>query len=164
MTIVVNVSDVKVSNGPQDVLATYSLGSCIAIAVFDPAARVGGLLHYQLPSASIDPARAQENPAMFGDTGMALLLQRVASLGAQKQRLKVKLAGGAQMLNDTSLFNIGKRNHAAIRKILWQNGMFIEGEEVGGTAPRNMYLSIADGKVIIKTMTGTQSATMKVSA
>lgn len=160
MTIVVNVSDAKVSNVRREVLATYSLGSCIAVALFDPVARVGGLLHYQLPSASIDPARAQVNPAMFGDTGMALLLQRMADMGGQKQRLKVRLAGGAQMLNDTNLFNIGKRNHASIRKILWQHGMFVDAEEVGGTAPRNMYLSIADGNVIIKTF----AATQKVSA
>ena len=164
MTIVVNVSDAKLSDDFRDVLATYSLGSCVAVALFDPVRHVGGLLHYQLPSASLDLERAEANPAMFADTGMELLLRRMADLGAKKQRLKVRLAGGAQILNDATLFNIGKRNHAAIRKILWQNGMFVDAEEIGGTAPRNLYLSIADGNVTIKTLAATLGATTKVSA
>lgn len=164
MTIVVNVSDAKLSNDPRDVLATYALGSCIAVALYDPVARVGGLLHYQLPSASLDPARARTNPAMFADTGMESLLHRMSELGAEKRRLKVRMAGGAQILNDSALFNIGKRNHAAIRKILWQNGMFVDAEEIGGAAPRNLYLSIADGNVIIKTLAANRGAATKVSA
>lgn len=150
MTTVVNVSDAKVSNDPLDVLATYSLGSCIAVALYDPVTRVAGLLHFQLPTSSLDLGRADANPAMFADTGIALLLKGMASLGAAKARLKVQLAGGAQMLEDAGMFNIGKRNHAAFRKIFWQHGMFVDREEVGGTTPRNVYLNVADGAVTIK--------------
>jgi len=151
MTIVVNVSDARASNDPADVLATYSLGSCIGVALYDATSRVGGLLHFQLPSSTIDPNRAAQSPLMFADTGMAHLLAQMEKLGAQKRRMKVKLCGGAQMLNDNNLFNIGRRNHAAIRKVLWQQGMLIDGEDVGGNSPRNMYLSLADGTVQVKT-------------
>ena len=158
MTTIVHVSDARVSRDPRDVLATYSLGSCIAVVLYDPAAGVGGMLHYQLPTSSLDLGRASANPAMFADTGMELLLKGMAALGAGKSRLKVQMAGGAQMLNDAGLFNIGKRNHTAIRKILWQAGMFIDREEVGGTAPRNVYLNLADGTVTIKTLRATAAA------
>lgn len=47
-------------------------------------------------------------------------------------------------------FDIGKRNYLAIRKILWKNGMFIDAEDVGGCSPRTLYMSIADGVVIVK--------------
>lgn len=151
MNIVVNVSDAKSSGDPQDTIVTYSLGSCIGVTLYDPIAKVGGMLHFQLPTSTIDPGRAQQNPMMFADTGMAELLAQLQSKGAQKRRLKVKLAGAAQMLNDNNLFNIGRRNHAAIRKLLWQHGMLIEGEDVGGSSPRTVYLCVSDGAVTVKT-------------
>jgi len=149
---IVNVSDARVSANPADVLATYALGSCIGITMYDPISRVGGMLHYQLPTSSIDPQRAAEKPLMYADTGMAWLLSQLSASGADKRRLRIKLAGAAQMLNDNNLFSIGRRNHAAIRKILWQGGMLIDGEDVGGTTPRNMHLKISDGAVTITTM------------
>jgi chemotaxis protein CheD len=158
MTITINVSDARASADPADTLVTYSLGSCIGVCLYDPVARVAGLLHYQLPTSTMDPAKADNNPFMFADTGMNALLPMMETLGAHKRRLKVKLAGGAAMLNDASSFNIGKRNHAAIRKILWQHGMFIETEEVGGSAPRTVYLRVADGSLTIKSGGATKVA------
>jgi chemotaxis protein CheD len=150
VNIVVNVSDARSSGDPQATIVTYSLGSCIGVTLYDPVARVGGMLHFQLPTSTLDPARAQQNPSMFADTGMEMLLSQLQSLGGQKKRLKVKLAGAAQMLNDNNLFNIGRRNHAAIRKLLWQHGMLIEAEDVGGSTPRTVYLTVGDGAVTIK--------------
>ena len=150
MNIVVNVSDARVSSDPADVIVTYSLGSCIGVAVYDPAARVAGLLHFQLPSSTLDAQKAASHPLMFADTGMAALLAAMQSRGADKRRMKVKLAGGASMLNDSQMFNIGKRNHAAIRKVLFQYGLFIDSEDVGGSHPRTVFLSVADGAFTIK--------------
>ena len=151
MTIVVNVSDAKLSADLEDVIATYSLGSCIGVSLYDPVKKIGGMLHFQLPTSTIDADRAKQLPTMFADTGMDHLIKGMEKLGAERKRMKVKIAGAAQMLNDAAMFNIGKRNHAAIRKILWQQGMFIDGEDCGGNAPRNLYLKVADGEVIIKT-------------
>lgn len=150
MTITVKVSDALSSADPADVLVTYALGSCIGVCLYDPIARVAGLLHYQLPTSTADPAKAIERPCMFADTGMSVLLADMIKLGAGKSRLKVRLAGGANMLNDASSMNIGKRNHTAIRKFLWQHGMFVESEDVGGGAPRTVYLAVADGGYTIK--------------
>jgi chemotaxis protein CheD len=154
--LVVNVSDAKTSATVDDVLVTYSLGSCIGVALYDPVARLAGLLHYQLPTSTLDPQRARENPRMFADTGMQVLLEEMESRGGQRRRMKVKLAGAAQMLNDANLFNIGKRNHTAIRKLLWQYGMFIAAEEIGGAIPRTMYLRAADGGVTIRSQQQTK--------
>ncbi len=150
MTVTVSISDAKVSADPSAVLATYSLGSCIGLTLYDPAVKVGGMLHYQLPTSTLDAQRAAQNPLMFADTGFAHLLGEVARHGGDKRRLKVHIAGAAQMLGDAKLFDIGRRNHAAIRKLLWQHGLFIEKEHVGGSAPRTMYLAVADGTVTLK--------------
>ena len=151
MNIVVNVSDAKLSTDAADVIATYSLGSCIGVSLYDPIQKIGGMLHFQLPTSTLDAKRAQELPTMFADTGMQLLVDEMEKLGAQRKRMKVKIAGAAQMLNDAAMFNIGKRNHAAIRKVLWQYGMFIDAENIGGSAPRNLYLKVVDGEVTLKT-------------
>jgi chemotaxis protein CheD len=140
------------------VLTTYALGSCIGVALFDPLVSVGGLLHFQLPSSSADAERAREKPLMFGDTGLQWLLEKLEQLGAQKRRLQVYIAGGASMLNDAGLFDIGRRNHVSIRKLLWQHRMFITSEAVGGNQPRTMALNIADGLVAIRS--GTQTVAM----
>ena len=149
-TIIVRISDARVSNDPQVILATHSLGSCIGVAAYDPVMRIGGMLHYQLPGSEIDSRRARDVPAMYADTGMALLLGQMAALGAEKRRLKIKLAGGAHMLTNSDVFDIGRRNHTAVRKFLWQQGLLIDAEEIGGTVARHLYLRISDGAVQIK--------------
>jgi chemotaxis protein CheD len=151
VTIVVSISEARVSKDPADQIVTYSLGSCIGVALYDPVNKCGGMLHYQLPTSTLDAARAQANPCMFADTGMKHLLGELEAMGVQKRRLKVKLAGGAEILNDNGMFSIGRRNHAAIRKILWQHGMLLDGEDVGGSSARTIYLDIADGGLTIKT-------------
>ena len=157
MNIVVKMSDAQAVSDPGTVLVTYSLGSCIAVALYDPFARIGGLLHYQLPTSTLDPQRAKSNPMMFADTGVALLLEQLAALGADWKRLRVKLAGAAQIMDPNGTFNIGRRNHAAIRKVLWQNGLLIDAEDIGGILPRNVYLNIADGKMVSESTQATLS-------
>ena len=148
--ITVNMSDAKVSKNPADVLATYSLGSCIAACLYDPGTRIGGMIHYQLPDSKIDAQRAAEKPLMFADTGMQLLIDKMLKMGANKKRMQIKIAGGAAMNIGPKGFDVGKRNYLAIRKILWKQGMFIDAEDVGGTSPRNMYLNVETGAVTVR--------------
>ncbi len=150
MKVVVDISDAQVSNKPDDVIITYSLGSCIGVSLYDQQAKVGGMLHFQLPSAKVDIAKSKTNPMMFADTGMNHLVEKMAALGGVKKRMTVKIAGGAQMMSGAKAFQIGKRNYASIRQLLWKNGMFIDSEDIGGEAARTMTLNVADGDVQIK--------------
>ncbi len=150
--VVVDISDAKVSNDPDTVLTTYSLGSCIGVALYDPVVKVGGMLHYQLPTSTLDKPKADRFPCMFADTGMECLVASMIALGAVAKRVHVKIAGGASMNTGPKGFDIGKRNYLAIRKILWQHGMFIDSEDIGGQSPRNMYLNLVDGSVTIRSV------------
>ncbi len=148
--IVVDVSDAKVSTDPGEVLATYSLGSCIGLCLYEPKARVGGLLHFQLPDSKRDPQRAGDRPFMYADTGTTLLMNELLRLGANKRLIHTKIAGGASMPTGPKGFDIGKQNYLAIRKIFWQMGMLIEAEDVGGSWPRNVYMDIDNGFVTVR--------------
>ncbi len=76
-------------------LVTYALGSCIAVALYDPVAKAGGLLHYMLPESAIDAAKAAANPFMFADTGIPRLIEVLRAAGGEPKRMVVRLAGGA---------------------------------------------------------------------
>jgi len=148
--LVVGVGDCRVTNDPESVLVTYALGSCIAVMIHDPVALVGGLLHYMLPESTLDRTKAGQNPFMFADTGIPLLFLQAYKLGAEKRRLVVAAAGGSQMLDQEGVFNIGKRNYLAMRKILWKAGVMVHAEDVGGLASRTVRLVIANGRVSLR--------------
>ena len=148
--LVVGVGDCRVSNDPESVLVTYALGSCIAVMIHDAVVRVGGLLHFMLPESALDRAKAQANPFMFADTGIPLLFHRAYRLGAEKRRMAVTVAGGAQIMDDQGTFNVGKRNCLAVRRILRKAGFLVQVEELGGLALRTASLEVASGKVSVR--------------
>ena len=148
--IVVGVSDLKVSGRVEDVLITYALGSCIGVAVYDPIVKVGGLLHFMLSDSMIDLKKARKTPEMFADTGIPLLFKSCYKLGAKKKRMIVKVAGGANILDNKNYFRIGKKNITALRKIFWKNNVLMDGEDVGGDHNRTVRFHISTGKVVIK--------------
>ena len=144
------MADCRIGDAPGQVLATYALGSCIGLAVHDAKAGVGGLLHFMLPDSGIDHERGRENPWMFADTGIPMLLDRLCARGASKRRLTVRAAGGASMMDQENVFDIGRRNYLARRKILWKAGVMVHGEAVGGVRSRTVRLEIGSGKFLIQ--------------
>jgi chemotaxis protein CheD len=139
----------KLAKAAGDVIVTHALGSCVGIAIHDPVACIGGILHYMLPSARSDEKKGRERPYMFGDTGIPELFQKAYRLGAAKERLRVVMAGGAQVFENKDFFAIGKRNVVIARKIFWKNNILIAGEHTGGSIPRTMFLEIGSGRVWI---------------
>lgn len=156
-SLVVGISDCKIGWDTEDLLITYALGSCIAVALYDPVAKVGGLLHYMLPDSALDRNKAQQNPFMFADTGIPRLFDAARARGAQPGRMVVRLAGGAQVLDTQGTFQIGKRNYLAARKILWKAGILIASEAVGGEVSRTTRLEVATGRMWVREGAGTDS-------
>lgn len=150
MQHIVGISDMKVSSDPADVLVTYSLGSCVGLVLYDPQIRVGGMVHCMLPQSSLDLEKAKTNPFMFTDTGVGALLQALFNLGAARTRLVAKVAGAGNPVDTNNFFNIGARNMAVLRKMLWKNSLMLKGEDTGGTAPRNLLLYVANGRTVVK--------------
>tara|TARA_Y100001935_G_scaffold217449_1_gene189718 strand:+ start:173003 stop:173497 length:495 start_codon:yes stop_codon:yes gene_type:complete len=151
MKKVVSVSDIKVSNNPDDLIITHALGSCLGITLYDSVAKVGGMAHVMLPISKADPDKAKANPAMYVDTGFATLLKMMYELGAKKQNFELNVAGGASMKRGPGedYFKIGQRNFTTLRKLLWKNGFMISHQQVGGNISRTMTLNISDGLVTI---------------
>ncbi|MBL7649696.1 MAG: chemotaxis protein CheD [Candidatus Hydrogenedentes bacterium] len=150
MKFVVGISEMAVSDRPEDLIITYSLGSCIGLTLYEPKLRIGGLIHCMLPLSKIDPARAVDRPCMFTDTGVPLLLATLLNMGAEKRNLIAKVAGAASLLDNNGSFNIGERNQVILRKLLWKNQILIQAEETGGTKARTMSLNMETGVTLLR--------------
>ena len=149
----VGVADFKVSSRTDERLITYALGSCLGIVVYDPVVSVAGMLHVMLPTGTIDAAKMQDKPAMFVDSGIPILFKECYKLGAKKERMIVKVAGGAHAgaSEEADRFQIGKRNMIALRKLLWKNGVLIHANDTGGIqTSRTMWVDVATGDVTLK--------------
>lgn len=147
--LIVGVGDMLASNDPQAHLVTYSLGSCVGVVVYDPVAKVGGLLHAMLPDSTINAERAASRPYMFVDTGLPALFHAVYALGGLKLRLIIKLAGGAEFLDEKKLFNIGQRNVETVLALLARNNAPLHARETGGHEGRTVRLDLATGNLTL---------------
>jgi chemotaxis protein CheD len=149
---VVGIGEMKVSNREDDVLVTYALGSCLGISIHDPVAKVGGLLHVMLPSSVNHAEKAAEKPHMFVDLGVPLLFKACYQAGGKRERLVVKVAGGAAIgqADGNDLFQIGKKNVTMLRKLFWKNGILIRAEDVEGVESRTLSLDVCSGEVLLK--------------
>ncbi len=148
--IVVNISDMKIATNSEDVLATYSLGSCLGVTVYDPQVQVGGMIHCLLGRASAARERAKQNPYMFVTTGVPLMVRKLVQKGAVIDRMVFKAAGGANMRRD-NIFRTGEQNYMALQRLLERNDIALSAAAVGGDIPRSMYLHLDTGQVFIKT-------------
>lgn len=150
--IKVGIADLNVTNAPNK-LMTLGLGSCIGITLYDKVKKNGGLLHIMLPDST--QFNNVTNPYKFADLGVPILLKKVLDMGARKDDIIAKMAGGASMFNfnDSSVnMDIGKRNASAVKKILEELGIPLINEDTGGKKGRTIIFHTDTGNVVIRTV------------
>jgi chemotaxis protein CheD len=149
-TIVLGVGEYGATRIPGDSIKTFALGSCVAVILLDPKTHTVGMAHIALPDSSINTDRAKELPGYFADSGIPALLHEMAKNGCRNGRgVIAKLVGGAKVMDHNNVFNIGKRNVLAIKKMLWQHGLGATSEDVGGTISRTVSVDVNTGRVMI---------------
>ena len=151
-TIVVKVADLQVAQGDGE-LVTLGLGSCVAICLHDPQAKVAGMAHILLPNKSL--SRVTENPAKFPQSAIPLLVEKMTALGADPTRMTAKLIGGASMfgnLTPSGAVQMGERNVVAARQVVQDLGITIAAEETGGTVGRSVRMQASDGLLMVRTL------------
>jgi chemotaxis protein CheD len=131
------------------VLTTSGLGSCLGIALCDPRAGVGGLVHAMLPKA---PDGGTDRPGKFVDSGLSILFEEVLRAGADRERVVAKVAGGSEMLNLSGRGpSIGSQNIEAARSCLERHGVALGGEDVGGDYGRSIRVYADTGAFVVTT-------------
>jgi chemotaxis protein CheD len=130
------------------------LGSCVAITLYDPRQRVGGLAHILLPDPSV--ARDASNPVRFASEAVPLLLDAMRAQGGRPPYI-ARLAGGAALFGTmlgTAAGQMGERNIKAARAALDVAGVTLAAEETGGRAGRSVSLDVATGELTVKSVRG----------
>ncbi len=146
--MVAGIGEMVMSSSTEAHLVAYGLGSCIALAIWDPRAKVGGLAHFMLPAG---PANAA-SPVKFIDTGLDPFLRALEGKGAMLSRSSIKAAGAAAMLTVGGGLAIGKRNAEALQAALADRGLSLNASTLGGNAGRTVQLEVADGQFLIKSL------------
>lgn len=149
----VKVADYSVRKGPH-LLVTIGLGSCVAIALYDREARVGGLAHILLPNPSM--SRETSNPAKFPQTIIPVMLAEMRRIGSSPSaRISAKIVGGAsmfgQLVSGTGI-NVGERNVKATREVLASAGIPLLADDTGLDYGRSVYFFLEDGRVEVRSL------------
>ncbi len=145
------VGEQEMSSLPEDFLKTFALGSCVGVVLLDPKTRTIGMLHSALPDSSVSPEKAASKPAYFVDTGIDLLISKMSSHGCSStgQGLVCKLVGGAAVLGQADLFNVGQRNVEAAKKICREKGIKIVSEDTGKNISRTAEVNVGSAKLVL---------------
>ena len=150
--IKVGMADLKTGRD-TDVITTLGLGSCIGIALYDPSTKIGGLAHIMLPDSTA--IKNNSNIAKFADTGIEELLNQMIKMGARKNMIVAKIAGGAKMfqMNGGSIVgNVGERNAESSRETLKKLGIRLIAEDTGLNYGRTVELYCENGNFLIKSV------------
>lgn len=151
-SIVVGLGEIWVTRNPNAVLVTFGLGSCVAVCVYDPEAKVAGMMHVVLPSGN--STLNGRSPGKYADSGTPLLIQRMENLGAVRPRIVAKIAGGAKVVHGAaseSLMDIGQKNIEAVKKALEREGVTIGAFDTGGVHGRSVWLKTKSGLMMVRT-------------
>lgn len=145
----VGISDMNIASYP-DVLATYALGSCVGICLYDKEKKLAGLIHIMLPWSG-ESSAAAENPLRYADTGITELVKKMCESGSNVSDLTAKIAGGAQMFATSSkVFNIGDRNVKAVKTVLSDYNIPIIAEQTGENFGRTVFFYSETGDMEIR--------------
>lgn len=145
----VQSGDCRFSTEGECRLVSYGLGSDVAIAANAPNVGISAVLRFVYPDSRVDPGKAQENPWLFADTGVALLLSTLRKCGASNQEIEIHAIGGANVEDENSEVN-GRSNELALRKALWREAVLLKSEDLGGETMRAVWFDAASGRLMVR--------------
>lgn len=146
----VGMADLNICSSPDSII-TLGLGSCVGVVLYDPVAKIAGMLHAMLPDSTA--IRNNSNRPKFVDTGLDDLLEEMIKAGAVKSRLVAKIAGGAQMFafeSNSEMGRIGEKNVSASKGKLVSFGIPLIAEDTGLDYGRTVEFFPETGKYLIK--------------
>ena len=154
-SICVGLGEVAVTKDTSVILTCSGLGSCIAMCVWDPATKSGGMAHMLLPTCR-NKNDVASLPSKYVDTGAPHLINRMLKQGSAREDLIIKITGGARMLSIPGLsqLDIGQRNITEIKTTLQHEKLPILGEDLGGTYGRSVYFFVDSGRITVKVVNG----------
>lgn len=139
----------------EETIISTILGSCVAVALHDSKAQVGGLNHFMLPG-SVDSRRGfNQESAKYGLFAMEILINELLKLGANKKNMVAKVFGGGHVLHASTAGNVPRSNVEFAMEFLQTEGIPIKASDVGGIQARKLFYYPVSAKVLLKRITAT---------
>lgn len=151
--IPIGLGDLKATRDGDETLVCYGLGSCIGVVLTDPVGRVSGMAHVVLPDSSM--ARVRDVPGKYADTAVPALVTEMLQCGANRNRLRARLAGGARMFSiggAVPRLDVGSRNVEAVVQALDHLRIPVLAADTGGSHGRTVTLQVSTGRVTVSTV------------
>lgn len=127
------------------VVMTTLLGSCIAVCLHDPVARLGGMNHFLLGATPAEDRRTSRHDLQrYGVHAMEVLINALMVRGAERTRLKAHCYGGADVV--LGFGKIGTQNAAFTRRVLAAECIPVVHEDLGGRTARRVEFMPHAGK------------------
>jgi chemotaxis protein CheD len=155
-TISIGLGEQVVSRDPYEVLVAYGLGSCLGIGMYDPRTRIAGMVHAVLPEHL---STGDQKSPKYVDWGIISLIEKMVQAGADKNRLVIRMAGGANMLINSSLsntFDIGTRNINMAHQTFQRLSIRLSNEDVGGNIGRTVKFFVDNGRMTVRMIGGVE--------
>jgi len=130
----------------EDVLIMTTLGSCIAVCLWDRQAKIGGMNHFMLP----DNGGGASDSGRYGSFAMELLINEMLKMGASRMTLEAKVFGGGAVISGMSSINVGERNTQFVMDYLKTERIPIVSKDVLDIYPRKVCFFPKSGKAMVK--------------
>ena len=126
------------------------LGSCVAVCLFDPQLRIGGLNHFMLPEMGRSK-NSDVDSLLSGAYAMEALLNALLVKGAKKPRLQAKAFGGGTIIDtDGGSLSIGMRNANFAKEWLVREGIPLRSSDFLGPWSRKIVFLPFNGEAFCK--------------
>lgn len=125
------------------------LGSCVAVTLWHPRARIGGMCHYVVPSRR-DRGAGHELSGHYADEALLLLLGEIRATATSPQEYQVKMFGGGSQFSVTGTMNVAARNVEAGLELLERHNLRLTSMHFGGTGHRQVILDVRSGDVWVR--------------
>ena len=131
------------------------LGSCVAVCLYDPRLRIGGMNHFLLPTSSRS-SDADVDIILNGDYSMEVLVNGMLNKGAQKSRLVAKAFGGGTIISSIKMA-IGERNSSFAKEWLEREGIPLLASDFNGPWSRKIVFVPQSGEAFCRRIASTQA-------
>jgi chemotaxis protein CheD len=137
--------------GSAPCLISTLVGSCVAVTLWSPRLKVGGMNHYLLPRQ----ARGEKSPR-YGETALEMLLAKMEMLGCRAPEVETRIYGGAAVLATASPgIPLGEQNVVAAWRFARAHSLHVVDEQSGGKVARRLVLDVETGGVHVRTVGAT---------
>ncbi|MCH1930149.1 chemoreceptor glutamine deamidase CheD [Shewanella sp. A25] len=144
----------------ENTMIVTVLGSCVAVCLYDPILKIGGMNHFLLPNDNNTTPTLMTESARYGVYAMELLINHVLKLGARRNALEAKVFGGGNVLKGFTVQNIGERNAEFVLEYLQMEQIPIIAADLLDIFPRKVYFFPDTGKVQVRKIKAMHNSTI----